>query len=85
MLTFIRSSGCVQQAAIALAIPPKYHLPILFVLPTDMTDINEKYSKLGFESSIFKQAIRSETTARILCHFSKTGHLREITKGCLLD
>jgi len=40
---------------------------------------------LGFESSIFKQAIRSETTARILCHFSKTGHLREVTKGCLLD
>jgi hypothetical protein len=42
MLTFIRSSGCVQQAAIALAIPPKYHLPILFVLSTDMTDINYK-------------------------------------------
>lgn len=30
--TFSKSRGWVQQAAIALAIPPKYHLPTLLVL-----------------------------------------------------
>lgn len=34
--TFSKSRGWVQQAAIALAIPPKYHLPTLLVLSVIM-------------------------------------------------
>ena len=36
--TLSRSSGCVQQAAPALPIPPKYHLATIFVFGLESSD-----------------------------------------------